>query len=40
VQLHGGSVAIASERACGTTVTVTLHADSVIAEGTLQDALG
>jgi PAS domain S-box-containing protein len=40
VQLHGGSVAIASERACGTTVTVALHADSVIAEGTLQDVLG
>ena len=40
VQLHGGSVVIASERARGTTVTVTLPADSLIAEETLQDALG
>ncbi len=39
-QLHGGSVSIASERARGTTVIVTLPADLLIAEETLQDALG
>lgn len=32
VELHGGSLNIASEKGCGTTVTVTLPASRVVSE--------